>query len=1002
MTKKTLDEAETATDESLSNGPDRVDTAPNLALETQAVAVRTLRLLNRGRSGGQTVTEILGLVRSFTSFEAGAVRLFEEDHLTLLASQGFPSDFALPEKHLCVNQVRGRLPKGEPGNVDSQCFCAKFLNGDVNALLPFFTEGGSFWTNNASSPSTRRDEPESATDRRDEPALGVYESIALVPLRTDEEIVGLLQLSDRRKGLVTKELISLVEAVGNGIAVAIGQERLERAATGPAGWVFQKAGEGAAELIKSNERLKKRVLGLEAAQDDFEDARRALEQKMSARSAELQEMHACLVWEMAEKESAERALRATEERFRTIFEDSPVGIQVYDKRGKLLHSNHACREIFGVWDASDLSALNLVDHQNLPQEEKDKLAKGLIARCELCFDFEKSKMFKTHKAGLIYLDLLIRPIHGMHVSNERGYVVHLQDITERKRAEESLRLSEYRFREIYENSAIMMHSINQGGNFLSVNKKWLEVLGFDRREVIGRRIELVMTPESAQRARKSILPKFWQEGKVSDVSYQYVKKDGTIIDVLLDSAVMRDPAWGLVSLSVIRNVTDQVLAEKALTQSEERFRAVFEGAKDCIYIKNRSLQYTHVNPALGKVFGVPSSSLVGKRDEDLYGEEAGKHIREVDVRVLTGESIEEENTRPINGVDFTFHDVRIPLRNGKNEITGICGFSRNVTERKKSDYTIVTTAVSYPSKAMNETLSRAGSAAAVDSIVLLLGESGSGKDFLARWIHDHSKRARGPFFAINCAAVPHELAESELFGHEAGAFTGAKGRKRGLLELAEGGTLLLNEIGELSLPLQSKLLTFLDTRTFPRVGGEKSIRVNARLIAATHRNLDEEVAKGRFLQALLYRLNVLTIKIPPLRERLEDIPTLVGQMMARLEIEMQLAEVPTLDSHTLNRLCSYNWPGNVRELRNVLERALMLSQTGKLHLSLSQEDIPSEEWHWKVSFPQEKSLNTITDDLAYALCQEALRRTKGNKRSAAGLLKISRDSLYRYLKRSAI
>jgi PAS domain S-box-containing protein len=996
------DEIETAMDQSVSKGLGAVDHQSNLALEKQAAAERTLRLLTKRQSGLQTVAEILSLVRSFTAFETAVVRVLKDGHFSYLVSQGVPSEFVMTENHLCAHDIKGRLIRDESGAVVCQCVCQEIMNGAVNAVLPFFTEGGSLWTNNASGACSTPDQPESQPLPQSENSDTVYESIVIVPLRTDEDTVGLLQLSDKRKGLAARDLISLVETVGAGIAAAIRQDRLEQARSDRRAQTGRRGAERYAELIESTETLNRRVLELEAAQADFEKTAATLRQSLAARSAQLQETHESLVWEIAEKESLERVLRATEERFRTIFEDSPVGIQVYDKKGALLHTNHACLEIFGVGETGDLSELNLLSHPDLPQEEKGKLAGGLIARCELCFDFERSRMFKTFKAGRIHLDLLIKPIRGMHAGNERGFVVHLQDITERKRAEESLRLSEYRFREIYENSAIMMHSINKGGHFLSVNKKWLEVLGHDRKEVIGRKIEMVMTPESAHRARTSILPKFWQEGKVSDVAYQYMKKDGTIIDVLLDSVVMRDPVWGPVSLSVIRNVTDQALAEKALMQSEERFRAIFEGAKDCIYIKNRSLQYTHVNPALAKVFGISASSLVGKRDEDLYGDEAGKHIREVDARVLSGESIEEENTRPINGVDFTFHDVRIPLKNSRNEITGICGFSRNVTERKKSDGPAVTTAVNYPSRTMNDTFSRAASAASVDSIVLLLGESGSGKDFLARWIHDHSKRARGPFFAINCAAVPHELAESELFGHEAGAFTGAKGRKRGLLELAEGGTLLLNEIGELSLPLQSKLLTFLDTRTFPRVGGEKAIRVNARLIAATHRNLDEEVSKGRFLQALLYRLNVLTIKIPPLRDRLEDIPALVAQMMARLETEMQLPELPTLDSHAMTSLCSYNWPGNVRELRNVLERALMLSQRGKLQLSLSQEDIPSEEWSCKVSFPQDKGLNTITEDLAYALCQEALRRTNGNKRSAAGLLKISRDSLYRYLKRSAI
>jgi DNA-binding NtrC family response regulator len=246
--------------------------------------------------------------------------------------------------------------------------------------------------------------------------------------------------------------------------------------------------------------------------------------------------------------------------------------------------------------------------------------------------------------------------------------------------------------------------------------------------------------------------------------------------------------------------------------------------------------------------------------------------------------------------------------------------------------------------------------------------------------------------------VPHELAESELFGHEAGGFTGAQGRKRGLLELAEGGTLLLNEIGELSLPLQSKLLTFLDTRSFLRVGGEKAIRVNARLIAATHRDLREEVAKRLFLQPLFYRLAVFCIEVPPLRERKEDIPTLVREIMEQLATEMEMSDMPLIQEDAVNALTQYHWPGNIRELRNVLENALALSEDGTVDwrlLSLSPGD---PEWCHKICFPENRTLHQVTDEVMSSLCAEALRRSHGNRKQAAELLGISRYTLYRYLK----
>jgi DNA-binding NtrC family response regulator len=305
----------------------------------------------------------------------------------------------------------------------------------------------------------------------------------------------------------------------------------------------------------------------------------------------------------------------------------------------------------------------------------------------------------------------------------------------------------------------------------------------------------------------------------------------------------------------------------------------------------------------------------------------------------------------------------------------------------------------YKSKAMLATVEQALQVAQSDGIVLLLGESGSGKDFVARWIHSKSERADGPFFSVNCAAIPRELAESEFFGHERGSFTGALARKRGLLELAEGGTLLLNEIGELPLSLQSKLLAFLDTRSFTRVGGEKMIRVSARLIAATHRDLMVEVAEGRFLEALYYRLSVFVVRVPPLRERIEDIPIITEDILLRLATEMRLTQVPAIDQNDMRKLSSYHWPGNVRELRNLLERAVMLSKGPKISVEVPSLDTKSNERVYEVRFAEQQNLLQTLDDLTRTLCAEALRSSLGSKKKAAEMLGISRHSFYRYLKR---
>jgi len=419
-------------------------------------------------------------------------------------------------------------------------------------------------------------------------------------------------------------------------------------------------------------------------------------------------------------------------------------------------------------------------------------------------------------------------------------------------------------------------------------------------------------------------------------------------------------------------------------------------------VKDLELKYVEVNPSMEALLGVPASEIIGRTAQDFLGKEA-EQVERVDRRVLSGESVEHIQVRPVKGAELTFHYKRVPLRDHSGQIKGVFVIARNITELSAGVLAPPPAlfVAKHSSKAMRECLEQGEIAAATNSIILLLGETGCGKDYLARWIHDQSRKASGPFFALNCAALPHELAESELFGHERGAFTGARYPKKGLLELAEGGTLLLNEIGELPLSIQSKLLTFLDTRSFLRVGGDKSIKVDARLIAATHRDLERDISEGRFLEALFYRLNVFPIKVPPLRERLEDIPVLVDEIVAKLAIEMQLNEVPEFDSETIRALKQYHWPGNVRELRNVLERAMMVAGHGSPKHLIPGTVAVEDEWKFTSFFPTGRSLRDAREDFMQAICNQAIRRCKGNRTAAAKLLGISRNALYRHMSSGA-
>jgi DNA-binding NtrC family response regulator len=276
------------------------------------------------------------------------------------------------------------------------------------------------------------------------------------------------------------------------------------------------------------------------------------------------------------------------------------------------------------------------------------------------------------------------------------------------------------------------------------------------------------------------------------------------------------------------------------------------------------------------------------------------------------------------------------------------------------------------------------------STVLLNGESGTGKDLVAKVIHYNSSRANKPFMNITCSALPEALLESELFGHERGAFTGADRQKRGLLEMADGGTVFLDEIGEMVPGLQAKVLRFLEEKTFKRVGGAGDIRVDVRVIGATNRNLQEEVRAGRFREDLFYRLNVLPIPLPPLRDRAEDIPLLVAFYVDAYSTEFK-RKVRGVTAEAMKRLQSYGWPGNVRELRNTVERAMLLSE-GE---SLTADDFTlggpgSVRLGERVELP---ATGIDLEQLERSLVVQALERTNWNQTRAAALLGLNRDQI---------
>ncbi len=279
--------------------------------------------------------------------------------------------------------------------------------------------------------------------------------------------------------------------------------------------------------------------------------------------------------------------------------------------------------------------------------------------------------------------------------------------------------------------------------------------------------------------------------------------------------------------------------------------------------------------------------------------------------------------------------------------------------------------------------------AATDSTVLLMGESGTGKELIARFIHTNSRRASNPFIAVNCGAIPSELLESEMFGHERGAFTGAVGSRMGLFQLANGGTIFLDEIGEMSSALQVKLLRVLQEREIRPVGADRTIKTDVRVIAASNRDLTVEVEKGRFREDLFYRLQVIPIIVPPLRERRSDIPLLVQHFLEKHN-QQRPGQPCKISDEAVVHLWEYDWPGNVRELENLIERMVILSDDGIIRVENLPPNVRSFISDKKIPRPtltdEGIDLNQAVEEFEYRLIDEALRSTKGNKQAAARLL----------------
>jgi PAS domain S-box-containing protein len=522
------------------------------------------------------------------------------------------------------------------------------------------------------------------------------------------------------------------------------------------------------------------------------------------------------------------------------------------------------------------------------------------------------------------------------------------------------------FEQLFENSPDAILVTDSDGRITRTNTQAECIFGYGRQELAGKLIEILI-PERfrqihpAHRNSYNAQPQPRPMGIGLELFGK--RKDGSEfpVDIMLSPV---ETAAGCVVLSVVRDISEKKKAEDALRRSEQQLRSLFEFSPDAIVVSNREGKINEVNAQVERFFGYDRSELLDEPIEILIPERFRQvHPRHRDtysqqpgVRRM-GAGLELYGRRK-DGSEFPVDIVlgSVEATDGRRLVLSVI---RDLSEKRETEEALrrveqekryleeeLVTIHQFDeivgeSSSLKRVLKQVEDVAATDATVLILGETGTGKELIARAIHELSPHRDHAFVKLNCSAIPSGLLESELFGHEKGAFTGAIAQKIGRLELAHQGTFFLDEVGDLPLELQPKILRALQEKEFERVGGTRTIPVNVRLVAATNRDLTKMVKAGQFRSDLYYRLRVFPVTIPPLRERRDDIPLLVRYFLSSHSKRMG-RRIETIPNGTMETLVKWRWPGNVRELENFIERSVILTQGSVLRAPLAELEAVEE------------------------------------------------------------
>jgi len=736
--------------------------------------------------------------------------------------------------------------------------------------------------------------------------------------------------------------------------------------------------------------------------------------------------------DLEESKRAEDALRKSEERWRSVFENSAIGVALSDLNGRFLATNHVYQTMVGYTE-EELRAVNFLDltHEDYRQANWALITELVEGKRR---QFQVEKKYRRKDGSLIWVSNNVSLVPGTE-RVPRFIMALSEDITERKRAEQALRRSEAYLGEAQRLAKTGSWAYNPAAEkCIYWSDEMRRIFGLDPQSSLPDREEFLrlIHPEDRDRFNERI-EKSRREKSDFVQDYRIVLTDGMVKHIHGIGHPVLDETGNIIQyVGTDVDVTEQKRSEEKLRHTEADLLEAQRISQTGSWKLDVSSGTVTVSPQMFRIFGVKPDedastldfwfsrnhledrkriqelferSRIQKTDYDadyrvVLPDGAIKHLHAVGHPVLneSGELVEFVGT----AIDVTEQaQARIELEKAFEEIKSLKDrlHDENLALREQIDQAFMFEDIVGSSPVLQTVLSSIVKVAPTDCTVLITGETGTGKELIARAIHKHSQRSGQAFISVNCASIPSSLIASELFGHEKGAFTGAVQRRQGRFELAHSGTIFLDEVGDLPAETQITLLRVLQERQFERVGGNRILITDVRVIAATNRDLTAAIAAGAFRSDLFYRLNVFPIEVPPLRKRKEDIPMLVEYFVKRYA-EKAGKHIRRIDNNTLERCQSYAWPGNIRELQNIVERSVILCSGDTFWID--------KAWLASVQPPRPELAGPLPDTLQNQerkMIETALAESKGKvagPEGAAAKLGIPRSTLDTKIKQLGI